>query len=295
MSFEPCRRLAPLDLSEEVDVGEPAGTTNVDAESAWDAPSGPCPLYPMNLLTFPISVRDKRLGEGVSTLLIPCDVPESPMPPDGRPVDARCLRPEGWLSSCVIDKLLEKFVTWVDAETDLLTVVSSAESYALYEQLQLQPLGPWVKIWPAQRRLQMRITQHKITILPVVMGGHWEVLIFENRGTTGVVHIYNSIASYGRSVLARLAGLATRHYAGAGKFPVTWSIRHEDCPQQENSYDCGLFALAISMEIGGRFASGYGPPPTLPLPDLQHLRTRLAILLTESLADWTYRVGPRCY
>jgi hypothetical protein len=293
LTFEPQPYLAPLDMSEDIrDMGQ---THDEDSESAWDVSSSLSPPYPLKLLTFRLSSRDMRLGEGVCTLLVSCDVPEAEIPPDGRPVDARCLRPEGWLSSCVVDRLLDKFITWVDAETGLLEVVSSSESYALYEQLKAQPLGPWSKQWPAQRRLQGRITQSKITILLVVLGGHWAVFIFENRGTKGVVHIYNPIATYGRSVLHRLAGLATRHYAGAGRFPATWNIRHEECPQQSNSYDCGLFVLAISMEIGGRIASGFGPPPTLLLPDLRHLRTRLAILLTESLADWTYRVGPRCY
>jgi hypothetical protein len=296
IAFDPHSRPPALDMEEEG--MEPMGwqeDTGAIDEAAWITPTGSSPPYTIPLLNFRLSKRDMRMGQEICTLLIPCDIPAAEMPPDGRPVDARCLRPGGWLSSCVIDRLLEKFVTWADGPTGLLGVVSSAESYALYLHLQEHPLGPWPRQCPAQRRLQGYITQHQITLLPVCVGGHWATFIFENRGTTGVVHIYNSINTYGRSVLYRLARLATRHYAGAGGFPVTWAIQHEACPQQENSYDCGLFALAVSMEIGGRFVSGYGPPPILQIPDLRHLRIRLAILLTESLADWTHRVGPSCF
>ena len=212
-----------------------------------------------------------------------------------RPLDARCLRPEGWISTCVMDKLLEKFADWADAPHGVLGVANSSHSYELVERLRAEPDGPWSRQAPGQRRLQLMITQHRITLLPVCVGGHWASMIFENRGTTGVVHLYNSIRRYGQQVLHQLARMATRHYAGAGAFPVTWLIRQEECPQQLNGFDCGLVTITVLLEIGGRHACGFSTPASIQLPDLQQLQTRLALLLAEPLADWTSRVGPRCF
>ena len=261
----------------------------------WAARTTPGPPDGLLLLRFPLSKEDDKLGREVSTLVTPCDVPVAAMPTNGRPLDARCLRPQGWLSTGVVDKLLEKFMSWADADKGKLALASSADGDALRSRLREEPHGPWATRAPSQRRLQGLITAHEVTLLPVCLEGHWVAAVFENRGTVGVVHLYNSIAQYGRSVLLRLARMATTHYAGAGAFPITWTIRHENCPQQTNGYDCGVVMLSVLMEIGGRYACGYNPPTEFQLPDTRHLRTRLAILLAEPLAAWAQRGGPRCF
>ena len=195
----------------------------------------------------------------------------------------------------MIDRLLEKFVEWLDAPTGVVGYAPSSKSSSLLDRLRAEPDGPWMRQSPAQRRLQRTVANHKVTLVPVCVGGHWASMIIENRGTTGVVHLYNSIQRYGQKVLGMLARLATRHYAGAGVFPVTWTIRHEECAQQRNGYDCGLVTIAVLMEIGGRFACGYGAPASIQLPDTRQMRIRLAVLLAESGADWTARVGTRCF
>jgi hypothetical protein len=194
-----------------------------------------------------------------------------------------------------VDKLLEKFMDWADAPLGKMILADSATSYGLLGRLREEPEGPWLTQSPVQRRLQEKIKKHEITLMPVCVEGHWAAVVFENRGTVGVAHVYNSIRQYGRSILNRLLRMATRHYAGAGAFPVTWTIRHEECAQQRDSYNCGLYTLAFLMELGGRYACGYNPPVELQLPDMENLRTRLAILLAEPLADWVSRGGTRCF
>jgi hypothetical protein len=265
------------------------------AQAAWASQEGPSPHYSLPLLNFPLEREDIRWGQAIYTLAAPCDVMEAAIPANGRPLDARCLRPKGWLSTCVVDKLLEKFMDWADAPMGKVALADSATSYGLLDRLREEPEGPWLTQSPVQRRLQDKIKKHEVTLMPVCVEGHWAAVVFENRGTVGVVHVYNSILQYGRSILNRLLRMATRHYAGAGTFPVTWTIRHEGCAQQRNGHDCGLYTLAFLMEIGGRYACGYNPPDELQLPDMHHLRTRLAILLAEPLADWITRGGTRCF
>ena len=97
-----------------------------------------------------------------------------------------------------MDKLLEEFMDWADAPLGKVALADSATSYGLLDRLREEPEGPWLTQSPVQRRLQDKIKKHEVTLMPVCVEGHWAAVVFENRGTVGVVHAYNTILQYGR-------------------------------------------------------------------------------------------------
>ena len=77
-------------------------------------------------------------------------------------------------------------------------------------------------------------------------GSHWSLAAYHRR--TNTIHHYDSMSGKNSLVSGKLAA-ALKCYA-----PNIPKIIHEDCPQQQNGYDCGVYILAVAEMLCQRFA-----------------------------------------
>lgn len=99
-------------------------------------------------------------------------------------------------------------------------------------------------------------TDHKLEFLPdfdlvlfpVCHDLHFWLLVVDVR--SGKLCSLNSMGTLGQTgYIDLLRELLDYHYAEVGRAPVNWITERVTVPQQNNNYDCGVFAMAYANSI----------------------------------------------
>jgi len=87
-------------------------------------------------------------------------------------------------------------------------------------------------------------------------GSHWSLLVFDN--TTAHFHHFDSSGGLNDDDAKDIAKRSYPHISAKSHTPFKF-IRHRDCSQQTNSYDCGMYVVCFAEELCSRLKESLSP------------------------------------
>lgn len=93
----------------------------------------------------------------------------------------------------------------------------------------------------------IRLEELDLLIIPILQNNHWSTIIFDMPNKC-LVHL-DSIMNRKEStrILNHVAWFFEKHMDASSTFQVGWVKRNMKCPQQGNSYDCGVWVLLNTL------------------------------------------------
>ena len=133
-------------------------------------------------------------------------------------------------------------------------------------------------------RIQKLVKEHTHVIFPCCIQDHWLIFYTELLSDgTAVLTSLNSLGGWGTSVARRhLIRILSARVPGGPTFPSAWRCVEGYSPQQNNGYDCGVYAIGNIIHLGYRAIAGY---PLRFSWNIKTLRRRIASLLGTPWPD----------
>lgn len=163
--------------------------------------------------------------------------------------DIQTLRPRAWLNDNVIDAYLADN----SAKTKTNTFAFTTHFYTRLEQSGYSAVAKWAK------RKKINILDLDFLVVPVNRGNmHWCMSIVDNGKKT--ISFYDSLSSGrgGEDVVKNLVDYLVKeadrvepgqHDKHVELFNSYKMVPQADCPQQNNGFDCGVFACQAALRI----------------------------------------------
>jgi Ulp1 family protease len=135
------------------------------------------------------------------------------------------------------------------------------------------------------------LTQYELLLFPCHWGNHWALAVVDLAG--GALHYYDSLAyansedaaeTFGET-LAKILRLVSDHSARVGgeegridtaKWPIFYYTEADGVPQQNNTDDCGAFAVTYAAHIMA------GAPFAFSVDDMRYFRQRLVVNIASA-------------
>lgn len=189
--------------------------------------------------------------------------------------DIQTLRPRAWLNDNVIDAYLAEN----SSKTESNTFAFTTHFYTRLEQSGYTAVAKWAK------RKKINILELDYLIVPVNRGNmHWCMSIVDNAKKT--ISFYDSLSSGrgGDDVVRNLVeylvkeadrlepGQRDKHIEIFNNYKV---IPQADCPQQNNGFDCGVFACQTAVRVSN------GSPLDFDQKDMDIIREHMAFNLLK--------------
>ncbi|XP_072321165.1 sentrin-specific protease 8 [Eucyclogobius newberryi] len=156
---------------------------------------------------------------------------------------------------------LKESVTFISPEvTQFIKCASCPEELALF----LEPLGLSSRRW-----VFLAVNDNSNQ---TAGGTHWSLLLY-HRGSNHFAH-YDSQSGGNAAHARRVAHKLEAFLCGGGAAP----LEEEQCPSQQNSYDCGMYVICVAEALCERVRAEGGPR----LPG----NTITPAYVTQKRAEW---------
>ncbi|KAJ2849230.1 hypothetical protein IWW36_002782 [Coemansia brasiliensis] len=160
--------------------------------------------------------------------------------------DAQSLRDGQWLNDSILSFYFE-YIRFEILKSDMSVLLLKPAQVQL---LQIENGGEEAALPPNMHRMNF-------IMVPIGSGTHWSLLVFARHAQQPAeFHYFDSMANanyhLALNIKRKLEKVLQRHTDGQQTHPLPMATH--SCPQQENSYDCGIFVVLFADLLARRYA-----------------------------------------
>ncbi|KAJ2370608.1 SUMO1 sentrin specific peptidase 8 [Coemansia sp. RSA 2610] len=161
--------------------------------------------------------------------------------------DIKSLREGHWLNDTILGFYFEYLTHDILRGDSSIVLLKPAVVQLLQQQTDLNSV---------LQALPPDLYKHEIIFMPIGNGTHWSLLVYCRQAYPAPFHYFDSMANanFKHALAAKLK--LEQILFGSQQLPM---VTHS-CPQQENSYDCGVFVVLFADLLVRRYADLRLPP-----------------------------------
>lgn len=176
--------------------------------------------------------------------------------------DLQTLSDRHWLNDNVIDFYLQLIKEFINKTTNSQIHVFSTFFYTTLREKGYQGVRKWAK------RAKIDVSKQDLIIIPINLNQtHWALSIIDNR--LQKFQYFDSLSGDGTPILYDLQNYMISESGDSKRFEMYDLIGISECPNQQNGFDCGVFACTAADYLARGKDLEYSQA------DMPHLRRRM--------------------